>query len=907
MIYPIKNALRVMLIIISLSVSMQLSSQEAQQTLVTESFVDADIKSIFTTLTTNYGIKFYYKDIEVPRRKYSLTFSEEPMESVIQKLVTGTQVGYVKYRDYAYAIMPKKVVDEIYTAEYYQRVEEAGQVPQVSTIALDVIGNIDNLDAMGNATITGTIIDDNSQEPIIGANILWTDEEQGTTTDINGKYTLVIPAGVRELKVGYLGYQDILKEYNIQGSGELNINMLKAAVNLDEVTISAKAADAQVENVQVGVTSLDIKNLEKLPAFMGETDVVKSLLLSAGVSSVGEGSGGFNVRGGDVDQNLILQDEGFLFNSSHALGFFSTFNADLIRSVDLYKGNIPAQFGGRLASVMDVKMRDGNFDALKMKASVGPVSSKIMLETPIIKGKTSFIGGFRSSYTDWILNRINVDEVKNSSAFFTDFNGRITHKFNNRNAISISGYGSEDEFTFNNEFGFEYSTKMAQLELRNGLSERVTSRLSVTGSRYESIQRDLQGIDASDLENNIQYVKIKEQVTYFQSEDLKVDAGISGIQYEIEPGNRFPREGSQEVTQVELETEQSRELAGFLNTEMGLLDRLLISAGVRYSYYQYLGPKTIYEYANPERPLTTEILGSSLQEGTIASYNSFEPRISMRLKITESFSAKGGYSRTSQFINQIFNTDSPTPTSQWQLSSPYIEPNRSHNVSFGFFKNFSDNNIETSIEAYGRRIDHLYDYRDFADLIVNDHIETELLFGEGRTYGVELSMAKKKGKLNGSISYTLSRSEKLIEGINGGSYFPSNFDKTHDGSLLLNYQPNQRNTLTFNFTYSTGRPTTAPIGTYETPDGLSVAVYSERNQLRIPDYHRLDIAYTLGRGYKKNQKFRTSWTFAIYNVYARRNAFSVFFTQDGFGKPVGNRLSVLGSAFPSLTLNVDIL
>jgi len=884
---------------------LSVSAQDQNEVLITESFSDQNCEQILKTIQDKYKISFFYKALELPRKTYNLSFTDAPLSEVMESLFLGSPMSFISYRDYAYVIMPEKIVNEVYTIDYYKRVE--GIEEAVESVEIRSIGNVDQLDASGNATITGYVYDDQTDEPIIGASVVYTETNQGTITDTDGKFTLQVPAGIRELKITYLGYQDYTEELNIQSSGNIELRVEKAAVNLDEVTISAESPDAKVEGVQIGVATLDIKNIEKLPSFMGESDVVKSLLLTAGVSTIGEGAGGFNVRGGEVDQNLILQDAGFLFNSSHALGFFSTFHSELISKVDLFKGNIPAQYGGRLASVMDVTMRNGSFNKFKIKGSVGPVSSKIMVEGPIISEKTSFIGGFRSSYTDWVLQRIQVDEVKNSSAFFDDMNLRLTHKFNNRNSLSISGYNSKDKFTYNNEFGFEYSTRMAQMELRNSFGESILSKFSATTSMYESTQFDLQGLDGSQLDNNISYIKLKEQITYFRDEELKIDVGGSAIQYTIDPGSRFPYGNSTEVEEKILEEEKSRELTGFFNLEYSFSDRLLMSGGLRFTYYQYLGPQNIYEYQNPERPEVEEITGSSIQDGVITTYNSLEPRFSLRFKLTDDLSLKGGYSRTAQFINQVFNTDSPTPTSQWQLSTPYINPNRSHNVSVGLFRNFDDNNIETSIEVYGRQIDQLYDYKDFAQLVVNDHIETELLFGEGRAYGVELSAKKKVGELNGSIGYTLSRTERKIEGINGGKYFPSNFDKTHDLSILLNYQPNQRNTLTLNFTYGTGRPTTAPIGNYITQEGLVVPIFSERNQLRIPAYHRLDFAYTLGKGYKKDQKIRTSWTFGVYNIYNRKNAFSVFFTQDGFGRPVANRLAILGSAFPSLTLNIELL
>ncbi|MDX1406551.1 MAG: TonB-dependent receptor, partial [Saprospiraceae bacterium] len=362
------------------------------------------------------------------------------------------------------------------------------------------------------------------------------------------------------------------------------------------------------------------------------------------------------------------------------------------------------------------------------------------------------------------------------------------------------------------------------------------------------------------------------------------------------------------ITEAALETEQAMEAAGFLNAEYLVSTPLLVSAGVRFAYYQFLGPKTVFDYADPDQPRVQEIIDTTAYgNGKISSYTSVEPRLSVRYRLTRNSSVKLGYSRTAQFINQIFNSDSPTPTSQWQLSTAYIKPQRSHNVSVGYFRNINDNMWETSLEVYGRLIDQLYDYRDFADLVVNPHLETELRSGEGRTYGAELSIRKKEGVINGWLSYTLSRSERQIEGINDGDWYPSNFDKTHVLSLLFNYQPNRRNTLTLNFNFSTGRPTSPPVGTYETIDGLIVPVYANRNQIRIPDYHRLDVAYTLGKGYKKDRKIQTSWTISVYNIYGRKNAFSVFYTQAAFQRTQANQLSILGSAFPAITLNFEIL
>ncbi|MBX2815383.1 MAG: TonB-dependent receptor [Saprospiraceae bacterium] len=894
--------------------SMAVQAQLDQELSVTANLQEQTLLERLEALNQRIDTRLYYKASEIPELTLpAVNYADTPLATVLEECLSRTFLGYASYRSSGIVIMPKQVIDEVYTANYYKVLEEAtvqeAEEPSEEEESHTVtIGDIQSLDPSGETSMKVTITDAEDGQPIIGANVQFTGLGTGTITDENGAFEFRLPVGSHEMIIKYVGYEDLIKEVNIYSNGEVALQMDKGAINLDEVTVSAQGADAGVRGAQVGVTTIDVKNIKKIPALFGEADVIKNLILHPGVSTIGEGATGFNVRGGDVDQNLILQDEGIFFNSSHALGFFSTFNADLISNVNLYKGNIPASYGGRLASAMDVEMRDGDFERFRLKGGVGPVSGRLSLEGPIVKDKVSFVVGGRSTYSDWLLKRINVLEVSRSSAFFYDLNGRLTIKPNARNTLTFSGYNSQDEFIYNEEFGFDYSTTMAQFEYKSIFSDKTFNKLSAVGSQYKSSQADLQGVDASLVSNEINYLKFKNEFTYSPSTDLKVDVGASAILYDILPGDQAPSGNDSEVVSRALENQKAIEGAAFANVEFNVGSALLISGGLRYSLYQFMGPQTIYTYQDPTRPEFTEITGTEqFTDGSIADYNGLEPRVSMRIRTGANTSFKMGYSRTVQYINQIFNSDSPTPNSQWQLSTKYISPMRSHNVSVGVFKNFADNLWETSLEVYGRQIDELFDFKDFADLIVNDHLETELLPGEGRAMGAELSIKKKDGPLNGWLSYTLSRSERLVEGINNNEWYPSNFDKTHDVSLILNIQPNRRNTFTINFSYSTGRPTTPPLGNYITENGLVVPIYSQRNQFRIPDYHRLDVAYTLGKGYKKDKKIQTSWTLSVYNVYARRNAYSVFFTQAAFRQAQANKLAVIGSAIPSLTLNFEIL
>ena len=887
-----------------------LTAQIPSDYTITADYQGQSVKAVLQDIESKLPLQFYYKDNELPNKKITATFQESSLEDVLYEVLRETPMGYIPYRDYAIVIAPQTIVLESYSADYYQALEENLNEDENSRAnkRTVVIGDFTQLSPSGKAKITGKITDEQTKEPIIGATLLWSELNVGTASDYDGNFETDIPTGEYEVLVQYIGYSDMLKKVKVYSDGTFDIPLSKAAIDLEAVVVSAQAVDANVENVQIGVERLDAATIKKVPTFLGEADVVKTLLLNPGVSTIGEGATGFNVRGGNVDQNLILQDEGFIFNASHALGFFSTFNADLIRSVELYKGTIPAQFGGRLASVLDVELRDGNFEQFKIKGGAGPVSSRISVEGPVVKEKSSFLAGFRSTYSDWVLQLINVEEVQRSSAFFYDANLKYTHRLNKKNTLTLSGYASQDDFVFNEQFGFDYSTWMGQLSFNTIFNDQFYNKFSITTSKYESTQTDLSPTTGSNLFNEITYYKVKDVVTRTFDEGMKLDIGLSAILYNTLPGEQTPSGELSTVIPKRLEEEQGVESAVFANVEYEIGPRLLASGGLRYSFYQFLGDKTIFEYLNDDPTGGEEnIIGSSVQSGVIASYGTLEPRVSLRYKLDPSKSLKMGYSRTAQYINQIYNSDTPTPTSQFQLSTNFIEPQRSHNFSVGYFQNLQDNNIETSVEIFGRIIDDAFDFKDFASLVVNDHIETELLAGEGRAAGIEFSLKKKRGTMNGWLSYTFSRAERRIEGINKNDWYRSNFDKPHDVSLVLNYNPNQRHTITVNFNYSTGRPATPPLGNYVTDRGLAVPVFAERNQVRIPDYHRMDVAYTIGQGYKKTAKVKTSWTLSLYNLYGRRNAFSVFYTPGPFNIPEANQLAILGSVFPALTFNLEIL
>ena len=886
-----------------------LKSQPLQELKISGDFEKASLASIFDYISTHYPLIFYYEPTKLPTSTYTLRFEQTPLSECLEQLLQGTDLGFQPYRSYVIVIANRNLLSQQYAMGYYEAWEKRSQGnPQLNEPSIQ-IGDIRQLRPTGQTRLKGRLLDAEMQSPMVGARIWVVGTERGVISDSRGEFELRLAAGAHKLRVSLLGYEEITENINIYSDGEIVLQISQEAITLDEVLLEAEAADANVSSVQLGISKIDVSVMKKLPAFLGEVDIFQTLLLQAGVSSTGEGAGGFHVRGGNADQNLILLDDAFIFNASHALGFFSTFNADLLSEATLYKGNIPAQYGGRLASVLEVNMRDGNANGWDVKGGIGPVSSRLSVEGPVLKGKSSFILGLRASYSDWMLRLINIPELQQSSAFFYDINARYTHRFSPRDQLSFSLYSTQDDFQYAEEFGFNYSTQIAQLRYSHLFSDLLSFRTSAVYSLYQSAQLDLVPQRASQLDNSIGYGKLNAQLSYSPTPEFSLNGGVESILYGLQPGTLSPQGEFSVINARSLDNEQGIESAIFVQTEWKLSPAFSISAGLRLSMYQYLGAKDVLIYGDNSFIDLTAITDTiSYRRGqSIQSYQGFEPRMAMRWHLNSETSLKVGYSRTTQYLNQISNTDTPTPTNIWQLSTPYIKPQRSHNYSIGIFRNFRQNIWESSIEAYYRVVDQWFDYKDFAQLIANPHLETEILPGKGRTYGLELSIRKKKGIVNGWLSYTYSRTEKLVEGINDGSWYPANFDRPHDLSLVANFQFNQRNSLVINFNYRSGRPLTVPVGSYISPAGLTIPDYSQRNQWRIPDYHRLDMAYTIGKGYKKNRKFNTSWTLSVYNLYGRRNAYSIYFVQRANQAPIARRLSILGNAFPALTFNFELL
>lgn len=772
----------------------------------------------------------------------------------------------------------------------------------------------------GRARITGKITSKEDGKGLFYATIGIRGQNTGDVTNDEGNFKFSVSPGFYVFVVQYVGKISQAIDVQVVGNGTINVALEDDVTNLEEVLIEAEGTDINITQINAGVQRLSIKEIETLPTFLGEVDVVKSLQTLPGVSTVGEGASGFNVRGGRTDQNLILQDGAIMFNASHVLGFFSSFNPDATETFTLYKGNMPAQYGGRVSSVLDVRMREGNNERIKVQGGLGLVASRLVVDGPINNGKTRFMVAGRTSYSDWVLSQAENLDVQNSSASFHDANVKLTHSFNSNNKVSLSYYRSGDFFRFAQDFGFSWDTDILNLSYAASLNDKTVSSTSLIYGNYGSTLFDPSGVDAAEVANGMKYFQFKQNFSYQLNEKQVLNVGIDAVRYDSKDETSRPTSPESGVLAERVNKESGNEIGLYINDEIIINSKLALSAGLRYSLFQNVGSYDVFQYSESNNRILSNITDTtSYAKGDlIKQYGGFEPRLGIRYKLNETSSIKASINRTRQYVHTLSNSTAATPTDILQLSNTYFEPLISNNASVGYFKNFDESKFETSLEVYYRSMDNLLDYKDFVDLLLNNHLETDVLSGKGRAYGLELYIKKTKGNLTGWLSYTLSRTEILIEGendeqtINNGEWYAASFDRTHNLAFVSTVTLRGNSSFNWNVTYSTGRPISAIVSNYRI-GSTAVPHFSERNQFRIPDYFRLDLSFTFDRSILKaelrnklkDQRYRGTLTLGIYNVLGRKNAFSVFFKRpDDFGVlPRPHRLTVLGSAFPTITYN----
>ncbi len=654
----------------------------------------------------------------------------------------------------------------------------------------------------------------------------------------------------------------------------------------------------------------ELRPCKKIPSALGEVDVIRLALMLPGVQSAGEGASGFNVRGGSTDQNLMLLNGAPLFNYSHLFGFFSLFNPDIIDNFVLYKSGIPARYGSRVSSVFEVNAKKGNPDEFAVSGGIGLVTGRLMVEGPILKESTSFVLGVRGTYSDWLLKKIPNAAIQNSSGKFSDLYAGLDHTFNDNNSLRVSGYFSNDGFRMNSDSVYQYQSLLGTVNWDHTFSNKFKGQLTGVISKYKyDIRSDANEFNAFIMNYTIEERDIKLDFNYAPIPILKLNFGSEVKFYTLDPGSYRPYGEASMITPVVLENELGRESAIYMSNIIDISSKLSIDVGLRYSMYDFLGPKTLYQY-DPSKTKSMESIQDTLVFGEnkkIKTYHGPEYRVSARYILNSKSSLKLSYNRINQYMHMLSNTTSISPTDIWKLSDANIAPQTGDQFTIGYYRNFSDDKIECSAETYYKHIDNMLEYKDGAQLILNDVIETDLLSGTGRAYGIELMVKKKSGKLNGWASYTYSRSLIQVEGqfpgeqINEGTFFPTNYDKPHDFTITTNYALRHRLSFSGNLTYSTGRPITYPIAKYNFLVSDRVH-YSERNQFRIPDYFRIDFSVNIEGNHKIKKLAHSSWVLSVYNVTSRKNAYSIFFVSSS-GKVQGYKLSVFGQAIPTITYN----
>jgi hypothetical protein len=675
---------------------------------------------------------------------------------------------------------------------------------------------------------------------------------------------------------------------------------------LESVTISAAL---NIKSTQMGVQSIDVKTIKQVPVIFGEADVLRVVMATPGVKTVGEASTGLNVRGGSTDQNLILFNEATIFNPSHFFGMFSAFNPDLVKEVTLYKSSMPAKYGGRLSSVLDIEAREGNKKNISGSAGVGILTSRITLEGPIVKDRTSFLAGARSTYANWLL-KLLPKEYENSTAGFYDLNVVIDHLVDKKNQIIATGYLSSDRFTLNSDTSYNYENKSANIRWRHTF-RKASSAITMGLDDYSySTSAKNNPINAYKLSFNVNQKYLRAHVNYYPDNRHAIDFGLNTVHYSIAPGTLEPFTQTSLVEKDVISREQAMESAIYANDRFDVSDNLSVEGGLRFSVYNYLGPKEINTYV-PGLPKTPDNITGRVTYSSwkfIKTYGGPEYRLSMRYIFGNQYSVKAGFNTQRQYIHMLSNTSIMAPTDTWKLGDPNIRPQSGSQVSLGLYKNIPKATVELSFEVYYRKIKDYLDYKSGAMLIMNHNIETDVINTKGKAYGFEFLLKKLSGKLNGWLSYTYSRikleqDDPLAgEVINNGKPYPASYDKPHDFTFIGNYRINKRFSVSFNATYSTGRPITVPIGKFYYSGGYRT-LYGPRNGHRIPNYFRTDFSVNIDGNHKIKQKTHNSWTFGLYNITGRKNPYSVYYVSEG-GVINGYKLSIFGSAIPFLTYNI---
>ena len=907
---------------ILLFAALRLDAQQSRR--VTGNFEGYSFSRLMSRLEALTGYHFFYDPADVDSLSIDLNVNNATVPQILDQIFQNTDFHYaidpagrvfITRRITILTTLPahlggaRKPTDSTAMLLSEQQEKAAGVKKAFAENQLIDIGNKSNRSG-GKAVIAGYVRNGATGEAIVGATLHSDTLSITVTTDQFGYYSLTLPKGRHVLHISDAGMKDTRRQLMVYSDGKLDIDMQDAVTTLKAVVVSAERT-SNTQSVHMGVNRLNIKSIKQVPVVFGETDVMKVVLTLPGVSSVGEASNGINVRGGSTDQNLILFDDATIYNPSHLFGFFSAFNPDVVKGIELYKSASPEKYGGRLSSVLDVSMLDGNSKKWSGIAGIGPLTGKFMIEGPMQKEKTSLVAAVRTTYSNWLLNSLPANSgYSNSRANFYDANLRITHVINPNNTLYLMGYLSSDKFNLDNDTTYRYKNKNAIIKWKHIFNNRSYALFTAGWDHYEyNVSDDRDSISAFNLGFQIDQSHFRADFSYTPNNRHSFSYGVSTVYYKLHPGSYSPIGEASKVVNAVVPPEQGLESATYLGDQYTVNSRLSVSAGLRYSMFNYMAPHDVYNYvAGLPRDVSTITDTSHYTKGIIKTYTAPEIRLSARYTLSDAASLKFSFNTLEQYIHMLSNTVAISPTDIWKLSDPHIKPQQGDQFSLGYYQNFKSNTIEASVEVYYKRIHNYLDYKSGANLVLNPHIETDVVNTMGKAYGAEFLLRKQAGQLNGWISYTWSRTELKQDDplagqlINNGKYYPASFDKPHNVNVVGNFRFTHRYSISTNVVYSTGRPITLPLAVFNL-GGTPGLYYSQRNQYRIPDYFRWDFSFTIDGNHRVKQVVHNFWTFGVYNLTARKNPYSVYFQQEN-GQIKGYQLSIFGTAIPFVTYSL---
>lgn len=889
---------------------------------IVKNYNDLDFSAFAKQLETEQGIQFYFfpgwatditiKQIKTPTTLaeiLSATFEETSYQYFIHPdgqviLTSGTTI-----RPELQVVDPSEVIAQ--SAEAPNTTAAAAIENQLEEFETEwtVIGDPAAPEQKPKVTLSGHVYNTDTGEPLAEAIVFVEELQTGTTTDSSGYYQFSLPQGRYRLQFQSIGLKEASRKLKLYASGQMDVRLGALILNIEEIVVAADKKES-ILGVQMGVDALKTETIKELPALFGEVDIVRSALMLPGVQTAGEFSSGINVRGGGADQNLILLNGAPVFNASHLFGFSSSFSPDVVEGFDLYKSSIPAKYGGRISSVLDIQMKEGDLEKWTLRGGVGPVTSRITLEGPLEKERSSIIVSGRATYSDWILNRIENASFRNSRANYYDLTARYKTRFAQNNRLDVSAYLSNDAFKLNGDTTFSYQNRNASANYQHEFSEKLYGTFSGVYSQYNfKVASEKQPVNSFDLSYRINYLEGRAHFSYAPSDDHQVNFGMNLVNYRLDPGQIQPNSPESIVSPKDLEQEKALEGSLYVSDDWTVSDAFSISAGLRYTRYVFLGPKRVLNYREDAARVEKNVIGvTDYGKGeAVQGYGGPEYRLSLRYSLDANTSIKAAFNRNRQYLSMLFNSAAVSPTATWKLSDQHILPQTGDQFSLGFYRNFMDDRYEFSLEGYYKIIQDMVEYKAGAELLLNENLETDIVNGDGRAYGLEVLLKKNGRRLNGWMSYTYSKTRFRTNSvypedqINQGEWFPSNFDKPHDFSFVAFYKVSRRFSFSSNVVYSTGRPVTVPVAKYFFANGVRLQ-YSRRNEFRVPDYFRWDFSINIEGNHKIKKLAHSSWSLSIYNVTGRQNAYSVYFVSDG-ANTAGYKLSIFGRPFLTLTYN----